>query len=133
MYGREFYDIILERFLENSVEECMDISTNEFNRYDIISVKGRIDSFTAPKLSEVINNITDIGKYNIILNLSNVDYVSSAGLRVMIDTQKTCKQLSRGELVLVGVPKRIFDTLELAGFVPLFKFYNNDAEAAGSF
>lgn len=111
----------------------MDISANELNRCDVISVKGRIDSFTAPKLSEVLNNITDIGKYNIILNLSNVDYVSSAGLRVMIDTQKTCKQLSRGELVLVGVPKRIFDTLELAGFVPLFRFYSNDADAVGSF
>ena len=65
--------------------------------------------------------------------MSSVDYVSSAGLRVMIDAQKTCKQNNKGEVVLVKVPKRIFETLELAGFVPLFKFFDNETEAIGYF
>jgi anti-sigma B factor antagonist len=107
----------------------MDISTNEMESCDIISVNGRIDSFTAPKLSDVLNDRTTMGKYNLILNLSNVDYVSSAGLRVMIDIQKTCKLLNKGELLLVSVPKRIYDTLELAGFVPLFRFFDSNNEA----
>jgi anti-anti-sigma regulatory factor len=51
----------------------------------------------------------------------------------MIDVQKVCKQLNKGEVVLVSVPKRIFETLELAGFVPLFKFYDDVTEAVGNF
>ena len=92
-----------------------------------------MDSFTAPKLAEVMGEITKAGRYNVALEMTGVEYVSSAGLRVMIDVQKTCKHLGRGELVLVAIPKRIYDTLELAGFVPLFKFYDDEIKAVGSF
>jgi anti-anti-sigma regulatory factor len=47
--------------------------------------------------------LTDLGKYRIVLDLSDVDYVSSAGLRVMIDIQKTCS-ISIEEWSLIGVP-----------------------------
>jgi anti-anti-sigma regulatory factor len=46
----------------------------------------------------------------------------------MIDTQKTCRK-QEGELILAGVPPRIYETLEMAGFVTLFRFYPNVAEA----
>ena len=111
----------------------MEITTSEDKRCDLVKVSGRIDSFTAPRLSELLNQITEQGKYRIALDLSDVDYVSSAGLRVMIDVQKTCKFLNRGEMVLISVPKRIYETLELAGFVPLFKFFDDETTAVGSF
>jgi len=111
----------------------MEITTSEYKRCDLVKVSGRIDSFTAPRLAEIMNQITELGKYKIALDLSDVDYVSSAGLRVMIDVQKTCKFLNRGEMVLIGVPKRIYETLELAGFVPLFKFFEDETTAVGSF
>lgn len=111
----------------------MEITTSEYKRCDLVKVSGRIDSFTAPRLSELLNQITEQGKYRIALDLSDVDYVSSAGLRVMIDVQKTCKFLNRGEMVLISVPKRIYETLELAGFVPLFKFFDDETTAVGSF
>jgi anti-sigma B factor antagonist len=50
----------------------------------------------------------------------------------LISTQKTCKRYNRGEIVLASVPKRIHDALELAGFIPLFKFYDNILDAVGS-
>lgn len=111
----------------------MEITTTQFKRCELVSIKGRVDSFTAPKLGEALNEITQNGNYNIALEMSGVDYVSSAGLRVMIDIQKTCKQIYKGEVVLVNVPKRIYETLELAGFVPLFRFFENETEAVGSF
>jgi len=58
---------------------------------------------------------------------------TSAGLRVLINTQKTCKRWNRGEVVLAQVPKRIYDALDLAGFVPLFKIFDDVTEAVGSF
>ncbi len=111
----------------------MDVSTTQYKRCDLVHVKGRVDSFTAPKLAETLGTLTKDGHYNIVLSIGEVEYVSSAGLRVMIDVQKTCKHLGRGEVILAGVPKRIYDTLELAGFVPLFKFFDDETKAVGSF
>jgi len=65
--------------------------------------------------------------------MSGVDYMSSAGLRILINVQKTCKRYNRGELVLACVPQRIYEALELAGFVPLFRFYDNVTTAVGNF
>jgi anti-sigma B factor antagonist len=65
--------------------------------------------------------------------MEEVEYMSSAGLRVLVNTQKTCKRYNRGELVLALVPKRIYEALELVGFVRLFKFFDNVLDAVGSF
>jgi anti-anti-sigma factor len=111
----------------------MDINKTHYKRCDVIIVSGRIDSATAPRLSEILNESVIGGMTNLVLDLANVDYASSAGLRVMIDYQKICKQNTQGELVLVSVPKRVFETLELAGFVPLFKFFDNQTSAVGYF
>jgi anti-sigma B factor antagonist len=47
--------------------------------------------------------------------------------------QKTCKQQDRGEMVLAQVPERVYETLDLAGFVDLFRIYDQVVEAVGSF
>jgi anti-anti-sigma regulatory factor len=51
----------------------------------------------------------------------------------LIDTQSTCKKLNRGELVLAEVPPRIKEVLDLAGLTPLFKIFETETEAVGSF
>ncbi len=111
----------------------MEITSTSYKQCDLVQVSGRVDSFTAPNLSDALRAITDAGRYKIALDMAGVSYVSSAGLRVLIDTQKTCKSLSRGELVLACVPPRIYETLDLAGFVPLFKFFDDTSKAVGSF
>ena len=111
----------------------MEITVTPYEGCDLVVVSGRIDSYTAPKLSDTLNNITKNNRYNIILDLSDVIYVSSAGLRVFIDIQKTCKRLNKGEVILVNIPQRVYETLELAGFAPLFTFYQNVKSAIDSF
>jgi len=111
----------------------MEITTTQYKHCDLVKVVGRIDSATAPQLGDALHAITDEGRFKIVLDLTDVTYVSSAGLRVMIDTQKTCRQLNRGELVLACVPQRIYETFDLAGFLPLFKFFDDVTAAVGSF
>jgi anti-sigma B factor antagonist len=110
----------------------MEVSTHQYKHNDLIKVSGRIDSATASQLGKALDEVTQAGRFKIILDLSGVEFMSSAGLRVLISTQKTCKRYNRGELVLALVPKRIYDALELAGFVPLFKFYDNILDAIGN-
>jgi len=110
----------------------MEINTTHYKHSDLVEVTGRVDSFTAPKLAEVMDSITDSGRYKIVFDMSELEYMSSAGLRVLISTQKTCKRYNRGEVVLACVPQRIYDALDLAGFVPLFKFYDDVTAAVGN-
>jgi anti-sigma B factor antagonist len=111
----------------------MEVTTTQYKRSDLVKPSGRVDSFTAPKLAEALDQITNSGRYKIILDMEDVEYMSSAGLRVLINTQKTSKRYNRGELVLARVPKRIYEALELAGFVPLFKFFDDVTAAVGNF
>lgn len=111
----------------------MEITSSSIDSCELVIIKGRIDSYTSPNLSEKLNEITDQNRYKIILELSDVSFVSSAGLRVFIDIQKKCRKTNQGEVVLVNVPSRVYDTLELAGFAPLFKFYNNVNSAVKAF
>ena len=100
---------------------------------DIVEIKGRIDSFTAPQLSDTLHDITQKNVYKIIINMNDVSYISSAGLRILIDIQKICKNLNQGEVILTNIPQRVYETLELAGFLPLFKFYGNVNSAIEAF
>jgi anti-sigma B factor antagonist len=111
----------------------MDVGIKSLSNCELISINGRIDSNTAPQLSDTLHHVTDQNKYRIILELSNVSFISSAGLRVMIDIQKICKRDNRGEVMLVCIPPRVFETFEVAGFVPLFKFFDNATTALTAF
>ena len=111
----------------------MNVSTKQFKRCDMVKASGRIDSNTAPQLAKAFDTITEAERFRIVFDMSDVDFISSAGLRVLINVQKTCKRWNRGELVLANVPERVREALELAGFVPLFRFSDDVVEAVGSF
>ena len=111
----------------------MQLTTKQFNRCDLVAATGRIDSQTAPQLEAAFQEIMDTERFNVVFDMAQVDFVSSAGLRVMIAVQKNCKKWSRGELVLANVQERIYETLDLAGFVPLFQIFDDTVDAVGSF
>lgn len=111
----------------------MDVTTTEFKRSDLVKAGGRIDSQTAPQLAESFEAVMDAGRYQIVFDMADVTFVSSAGLRVMIDVQKKCKRWNRGELVLVSVSPEVRSAMDLVGFVPLFQFFDDATTAVGSF
>lgn len=111
----------------------MEITTTQYKHCDLIQVSGRVDSATAPKLAEAFAKITDAGRFKIVMDFEKVDFISSAGLRVLISTQKTCKRYNRGELVLAAMPKFIRDVFDLAGFMSIFKMFDDVVTAVGSF
>jgi len=111
----------------------METIHTQYKHCDVIKVKGRIDSATAPNFGAALNSLTDQGRYHIVIDMSDVEFISSAGLRVLITTQKTCKRYNRGELVLAQVPANILAALELAGFNILFKIFDDLLTAVGNF
>ena len=111
----------------------MEITKTSFKHCDLIKVKGRIDSATAPELSKVVDGIIKAGHYRLVIDLAEVDFVSSAGLRVLIGAQKECRRYNRGEVYLSSVGPKIHAAFDLAGFTLLFKIFKDALTAVGSF
>lgn len=111
----------------------MEIATKEFKHCDMIIIKGRVDSSTAPQFSQAMDAITESGRFKIVVDMSELEYMSSAGFRALLGSQRTCRRYNRGEVVLAAVPPRIREALELAGFTELFKTFKEPLTAVGSF
>ncbi len=111
----------------------MEISSTQFKHCDLVKISGRVDSSTSPQMDEVLNTIFSNNRYHIAIDLSGVEFLSSAGLRVLINAQKQCKRFNRGEVILAAVPQNIYGALDLAGFIPLFKICKDQTSAVGYF
>jgi anti-sigma B factor antagonist len=111
----------------------MNFSTTSHKRCEVLKTAGRIDGSTAPELEAALRAITDAGRHNIVFDMSEVNFLSSAGWWVLIGTQKECKKFSRGELVLACVDKTIHDSLKLVGMEEYFKIFGDITAAVGSF
>lgn len=111
----------------------MDITTTAYKHCDVVTVTGRVDSSTAPQLSESLNVIINAARYKIVIDMSGVEYMSSAGFRALLAAQRNCKHHNLGEVVLANVPDNINAALELAGFTTLFKLFKDLTSAVGNF
>lgn len=110
----------------------MDISVQGLKRVQVVTVNGRVDSSSAPQLDEKLKNLRQNGYENLVLDLSEVDYMSSAGLRAIVSALRDCKKHG-GNLCLVNPSARVGEVLELAGLTSLFNVYDDTTTAVGSF
>ena len=110
------------------------VNTKQLKRVDLVEVSGRVDSNAAPQFEQAIQKIIDAGRYRIVVNLADVDYMSSAAFRVLISALKQVRRSTRrGDVRITNVPNKIMETFKLGGFDELFKFYDNEVDAVGSF
>ena len=94
----------------------MNVKTNKQNKSVTVLVSGRIDTQTAPDLLEHLKEAMQ-GAEELVLDLADVEYVSSAGLRVILFAQKTMN--SQGSMSVAHVNKDIMETFELTGFTDI--------------
>lgn len=113
-------------------EPALTIDSEEMKRVDLITVRGRIDSTNASELEDALQAVMENGRYNVVLNLSDVTYMSSAGLRALVSALRESKK-RRGDVRLAAPSDRVVEVLELAGLLPLFETYEDDTLAVGSF
>jgi len=89
----------------------------------IISIEGSIDSKTAGDLqSQIMEKVSETN--NVLLDLTKVDYVSSAGLRVLLMIYRQIKS-KNGKVILVGVSEEIRDVMSMTGFINFFEMADN--------
>ncbi|MBF8281866.1 MAG: hypothetical protein A2W37_15900 [Chloroflexi bacterium RBG_16_63_12] len=110
----------------------MEISTEELKQVSVMAVTGRVDSATAPELENALKKLVEAAKTQIVLDLKNVEYMSSAGLRAMVSTLKAVKRVN-GDLRLASPSPRVEEVLRLAGLTSIFSIHPTRDEAVASF
>lgn len=111
----------------------MEVNAKEYKHCVLITLTGRVDSATAPQLNQVFEDLIQRGRFKIVVDMSGVEYMSSAGFRVLLSAQRACRRYHRGEVVLALVPPRVLEALDLAGFTRVFKIFDNLPDAIGHF
>ncbi|HLI52260.1 MAG TPA: anti-sigma factor antagonist [Thermomicrobiaceae bacterium] len=96
----------------------MNVAIKNLDDTTIAEISGDIDGSTAPMAQQQVLSAIKGGS-NVVLDLSNVPYMSSAGLRMLLSTYRQVTN-SGGKIVFVGVVDEIKDTMEVTGFLKFF-------------
>ena len=94
----------------------MNINIEIENGKTLMKIEGRLDTTTAPELEKAINGEGDELK-SLALDFKGVDYISSAGLRVLLTAQK--KMNAQGYMELINVGETVMDVFEMTGFADI--------------
>ena len=112
----------------------MEIKTEAMKRCEVVTVSGRIDSATAPDLEKVLLGLIEAGQRNIVINLRETEFISSAGLKALLTAlMKVRKMVPPGEVVIAEIRPQLKESFDLVGFDRLFSFYDDNLYAVGSF
>ena len=94
----------------------MTIEIKKNQEETVIELAGRLDTTTAPALDKTINE--DIGEIkNLVLNLNGLEYISSAGLRVLLSAQKKMRNI--GSMKVTNVCEEVMEVFEMTGFADI--------------
>lgn len=103
----------------------------DMKRVELVKIAGRIDSSNAPEFDAILKDVSD-RKHNVVLEMSGVDFISSAGLRAIVALLRECKK-HNGDVRIAAPSERVVEVLSLAGLDSLFTVYEDDVQAVGSF
>ena len=110
----------------------MNIETRELKHVSVVKITGRVDSATAPDAEKALQDLLAADRNQLVVDLHDTEYMSSAGLRVLVTTLKAARK-SGGDLKLAQLSGRVKDVLDLAGLTPVFNVYGDVIEAVGAF
>lgn len=102
------------------VEDCGGCSKLKF--------QGRLDATSSAEADSAFSGLIDAGSARIFVDMSELDYISSAGLRVLLVAAKRVQQKG-GRIALFGLSENVKDVFEISGFASVFKIGSGEADA----
>ncbi|HVO23646.1 MAG TPA: STAS domain-containing protein [Candidatus Margulisiibacteriota bacterium] len=96
----------------------------------VLGVNGRVDATNAGVLEQRVLGLIDAGEKRLVIDCAELQYISSAGLRVLL---VAAKRLSTGgQLALAALNHQIRDVFDIAGFSSIFQIYPTQADAVAA-
>jgi anti-anti-sigma factor len=108
----------------------MQISTRTSNDIHIVAVTGSLDSGTSPEAQKSLDGVVGSAK-KVVLDFSALDYISSAGLRVLLGAAKQLRAKG-GALGMFGLNQSVREVFEISGFASILSIYPSEADALGA-
>ena len=110
----------------------MRIDTRQIDDVTVIDMAGRLDTSTSGDAYDEMMRIAKSGVSNVVLNLDRLEYVSSAGLRVILMAAKLLKS-SDGEMKICHANGVVKEVLETSGFDHIINIHDNEKDAISAF
>jgi anti-anti-sigma factor len=105
----------------------MQISTRTSTDIHIVAITGSMDSTTSPEAQKSLTAVL-AGAKKVALDFTQLDYISSAGLRVLLGAAKQLRA-SGGKLGMFGLNQSVREVFEISGFSTILSIYQSEAEA----
>ena len=110
----------------------MTITTSTQKNILIVSVTGRLDASSSPQLEKEFNEWIESGQNNFIIDLGELDYISSAGLRTFLAAAKKLKA-KKGKMVFASLKEEVKNVFDISGFGSIFSIFTTSSEALEQF
>ena len=110
----------------------MKIETRESQGIQIVAFEGNLDTNTSPEAESKINELIDAGNQKLLVNFEQLNFISSAGLRVLLATVKKLNA-SGGELRVCSLNATVQEVFDISGFVTILSVKSTEEEALLSF
>ncbi len=105
----------------------METKIEEKGEIIVVRLEGRLDAASSPQLEKKLASIIESGYFKVILNFSNIEYLSSSGMRLMLAISKKLKSLE-GKLVACQMNDEVLEVIKMAGFQQVIEIYGSEEE-----
>lgn len=110
----------------------MDIDVEQSGEIAVVTIAGEIDALTADEASAFLNTQLESGLERLVLDLGQVTFMSSAGIRLFLEILRKSRERG-GDLRLARTPAAVARTLDITGLAQILKAYSSVGEAVSSF
>lgn len=108
-------------------KELVEIREEKDRDILVLNIKGRLDAITSAKAEKKVFEWINAGHQKLLMDFSQIEYLSSAGMRMLLSTSKKLKS-SSGKLVLCFVAPDVMDVLKMSGFDDVIEIANSRKE-----
>ncbi|MBI2743672.1 MAG: STAS domain-containing protein [Chlamydiales bacterium] len=106
----------------------LNVSVEEKDKHKIVRLEGRLDATTTPALEGKISKVLEQNKVHMLMDFSKVDYLSSAGMRLLLSAAKKVKAHG-GKLVFCAMNDEVMEIIKMAGFERILAIYPSEEAA----
>ncbi len=110
----------------------MEIDTKKVDCATVVSISGRMDAVTTPDVESRLRQLITSGEKQLVINLQQLDYISSAGLRALLATAKRLKA-EQGDIAFAHLEGHVREVFEISGLYSVFKVFDTTDAALKQF
>jgi anti-sigma B factor antagonist len=108
--------------------ENFEVDRVDRSEISILRLKGFLDAHTAPNFEQAIQELIEENRYKIVISMSDLNYISSAGLGVFMGFIEEIRD-NKGDIKLTNMSEKVYKVFDLLGFPALYQIFKEEMEA----